>query len=197
MQFEAEHRFEGSRDLVWEALHDPAVLSRALPGNARVERLGEGKYAGEMTAGVGPVTAARFDVKVSLTDEAPPAAFTMNVDGRGSAGFVQGTVAIDLAEAGSNETLMRYRADLQIGGRIAGVGQRLLDTVGKGMARQSLSVVNDHLRELRAGGVAAGGDAAVGLAGTGAAPKVRRWPSRTVVASAVVLLLIILAMLLL
>ncbi len=196
MQFEAEHRFEGSRDLVWEALHDPAVLSRALPGNARVERSETGEYVGEMTAGVGPVTAARFDVKVALADEVPPAAFTMNVDGRGAAGFVQGSVRVELDEEGPSATVMRYRADLQVGGRIAGVGQRLLDTVGKGMARQSLSAVNEHIRELQAASVATG-EPVVAMAGAGVTPPARRWPSRPVVASAVVLLLIILAMLLL
>lgn len=145
MQFEAEHRFEGSRHVVWDALHDPEILSRALPGNARMEMTEDGSYVGELRAGVGPVTAARFDVKVTLADEIPPEAFTMNVDGRGAAGFVEGAVRITLDEDGSEATLMKYSADLQIGGRIAGVGQRLLDTVGKGMARKSLDEVNQHL----------------------------------------------------
>lgn len=146
MEFEAEHRFEGPRQLVWDSLHDPDVLSRALPGNARMELSGDGTYVGELRAGVGPVTAARFDVKVTLAEEVPPEAFTMNVDGRGGAGFVEGPVRVRLEEEGPDATLMKYAADLQIGGRIAGVGQRLLDTVGKGMARKSLEEVNQHLR---------------------------------------------------
>lgn len=155
MEFEAEHRFDGSRDLVWDSLHDPDILARALPGNARMELTEAGDYVGEMRAGVGPVTAAKFDVKVTLTDEVPPEAFTMNVDGRGAAGFVEGPVRVTLEDEGSDGTLMRYTADLQIGGRIAGVGQRLLDSVGKGMARKSLAEVNDHLLgsdEAHAGG---------------------------------------------
>jgi carbon monoxide dehydrogenase subunit G len=155
MEFEAEHRFEGSRQDVWDALHDPDTLSRALPGSARMELTEDGAYVGELRAGVGPVTAARFDVKVTLADEVPPGAFTMIVDGRGAAGFVEGPVRVRLEEDGPDVTLMKYAADLQIGGRIAGVGQRLLDSVGKGMARKSLEEVNQYMREQ------AGADAAV------------------------------------
>jgi carbon monoxide dehydrogenase subunit G len=200
MEFEAEHRFDGSRDLVWDSLHDPDVLARALPGNASIELTEAGEYVGEMRAGVGPVTAARFDVKVTLSDEVPREAFTMNVDGRGAAGFVEGPVRVTLEDEGSDGTLMRYAADLQIGGRIAGVGQRLLDSVGKGMARKSLEEVNQHI----CGGddvgadVATAGAAADSLAGVHAeVSRAARTVSRPLVISVAAILLIIILVILL
>lgn len=208
MQFEAQHRFEGSRQDVWDALHDPEILSRALPGNARMELTEAGTYAGELRAGVGPVTAARFDVRVTLTEESAPEAFTMLVDGRGAAGFVEGPVRVTLDEDGPDATLMTYAADLQIGGRIAGVGQRLLDTVGKGMARKSLEEVNQHMRgsvadtgaeptDLARPDAAVSGPAAVQAAEAGAGPPARGRPSRPVMISIAAIIVIILLVILL
>lgn len=193
MKFEARHRFEGARNEVWDALHDPDILSRALPGDASMTLTGEGRYAGEMRAGVGPVTAARFDVKVTLTEEVPPESFTMLVDGRGAAGFVEGPVRVTLEEDGSEATVMTYAADLQIGGRVAGVGQRLLDTVGKGMARKSLEEVNRHMR----GEAAVSEPAADEIARAGVSPPARAAPSRRLVLSIAALIVIILLVLLL
>lgn len=146
MLIESEFTFDAPRDAVYDGLQDPAILSDALPGAQSLEIAGPDRYEGEMEASVGPVTAARFTVIVELKDKSRPERFEMHVDGRGKAGFVQGVarVALEEVEAG---TLMRYRADLQVGGRIAGVGQRLLDSVGRAMSRQGLERVNRSLNE--------------------------------------------------
>jgi len=89
-----------------------------------------------------------------------PERFDMHVDGKGKAGFVSGiaNVAFDEIDGG---TLMRYRADLQVGGRVASVGQRLLDSVGKTMSQRGLETVNRSLNArlapVEGGAVAAGG----------------------------------------
>jgi carbon monoxide dehydrogenase subunit G len=190
MEIESEFQFEGAREMVWELLHDPDVLAKALPGAERLELAGEDEYVGELRAGVGPVTAARFEVKVRLTDQQPPAAFTMIVDGRGTAGFVEGSARVNLDEAGPDATLMRYRAELQIGGRIAGVGQRLLDSVGRSMARQSLEDLNSHIQSLRGGETDAG---ALPATSSETSSSLTR---PVIISAAVVIVIILLAMLL-
>lgn len=141
MVIESEYLFGTDRETVWEALQDPDVLARALPGTERLERVGDHHYAGEMVVGVGPVTAARFDIAVELTNLVPPEAFTMIVGGEGRAGFVDGRADVQLEERGTR-CLMRYRADLQVGGRVAAVGRPLLDSIGRTMSHRGLKAVD-------------------------------------------------------
>jgi len=144
MLIESEFTFEAPREAVFDGLQDPEILSGALPGTDRLERTAEDRYEGEMEASVGPVTAARFAVVVELKDKVRPERFDLHVDGKGRAGFVKGVAHVELEEEG-HRTRMTYRADLQVGGKIAGVGQRLLDSVGKAMSRQGLESVNRAL----------------------------------------------------
>lgn len=141
MVIESEYLFGADRDAVWEGLQDPKVLVRALPGAERLERVGGQRYAGEMVVGVGPVTAARFDLSVELTNLVRPEAFTMIVRGEGRAGSVDGRAEVRLEERGAR-CLMRYRADLQIGGGVAVVGRRLLDSIGRTMSHRGLEAVD-------------------------------------------------------
>jgi hypothetical protein len=138
---ESEYLFGASREVVWEALQDPEVLVQALPGTERIERVDGHLYAGEMVVGVGPVTAARFDISVELTHLVPPASFTMLVGGTGRAGSVDGRADVRLEERGVR-CLMHYRAVLQVGGRVAVIGHRLLHSVGKAMSRRGLEAVD-------------------------------------------------------
>jgi len=144
---DSEYLFGSGRRAVWEALQDPVILARALPGTERLERVEGHLYAGEMAVSVGPVTAARFDISVELTDLVPPEAFTMLVGGEGRAGFVDGRADVRLVERGER-CLMRYRAELRVGGRVAAVGQRLLNVVGRSMSHRGLEAV-DRLIENR------------------------------------------------
>lgn len=141
MLIESEYLFGAGCDAVWEALQDPEILVRALPGTERLERVDGHLYAGEMVVGVGPVRAARFDISVELTNLVPPEAFTMIVGGEGRAGFIDGRADIRLEDEGAR-CLMRYRADLRVGGRVAAVSQRLLGTVGRAMSRKGLEAVD-------------------------------------------------------
>lgn len=126
---------------MYEALQDPDVLARALPGTERLERIEGQRYGGEMVVSVGPVTAARFDISVELADLVRPEGFTMIVGGKGKAGFVDGRANVRLEDR-DGRCLMLYRADLQVGGRVAAVGQRLLDAVGKSMSHRGLEAVD-------------------------------------------------------
>ena len=138
--------FNGPRATVWELLQDPTVLAKALPGTKTLTRTSEDHYEGVMKVSVGPMTAAEFVVKVELKDKIEPERFAMHIDGKGGVGFTSGVATIELQELPGPVTVMNYTSDVQIGGRIAGVGQRLLESVGKMMTKQALDALNKELQ---------------------------------------------------
>jgi carbon monoxide dehydrogenase subunit G len=146
MNLNGTFAFKGPRAQVWELLQDPLVLAKALPGTERLTLTSADRYDGVMKVSVGPVTAAKFDVTITLKDKTPPERFSMQIDGKGAVGYTRGTASIELQEQSENETLMQYSSDVQVGGRIAAVGQRLLESVGKMMMKQALDALERELR---------------------------------------------------
>ncbi len=141
--------FNGPRAKVWEILQDPAVLAKALPGTKTLTKVGDDRYEGVMKVSVGPMSAAEFAVNVELKDQVPPERFVMHIDGKGGVGFTKGTATIELVEINDQPgpvTVMNYSSDMQIGGTIAAVGQRLLESAGKMMTRQALEALNAELK---------------------------------------------------
>jgi carbon monoxide dehydrogenase subunit G len=151
MKLDGTFTFNGPRDQVWKLLQDPAVLAKALPGTERLVLAAPDRYEGVMKVSIGPMTAARFDVTVTLGDQRPIEHFSMQIDARGSVGFSRGSAVIDLQDQPGGGTLMQYASDVQIGGRIASVGQRLVESVGKMMMRQALDALDRELRTRMAG----------------------------------------------
>ena len=150
MIVDGEHTFPGPRQSVWDLLQDPEVLAKAMPGAQRLERTGEWMYEGVIRIGVGPVTAAEWRLTVAIHEPLPPASYVMQVDSKGPLGFTRGTANVELVEVEIG-TRMLYRADLSIGGKVAGVGQRLLDQVAKMLTRKGLDALNEELeRRLKA-----------------------------------------------
>ena len=82
--------FNGPRQKVWDLLQDPGVLAKALPGTERLTMSGPDRYEGVMKVSIGPMTAAKFDVTVTLADKQPPERFTLQIDGKGGVGFARG-----------------------------------------------------------------------------------------------------------
>ena len=154
MILEGTFTFSGPRAVVWDLLQDPSVLAKALPGTERLELVGDDRYEGVMKVSVGPVTAARFDVTVALKDKAAPERFTMQIDGKGGVGFTRGTASIALTEVDAQSTSMAYTSNVQVGGKIAAVGQRLIESVAKMMMRQALDALEKELRARLAEGAA-------------------------------------------
>lgn len=146
MNLNGTFTFNGPRAVVWELLQDPDVLAKALPGTERLTRAGTDRFEGVMKVSVGPVTAAQFAVTVSLKDQVPPERVAMQIDGKGAVGYTRGTATVELAEQPDGSTLMQYASDVQVGGKIAAVGQRLLDSVAKMMMRQALDGLDRELR---------------------------------------------------
>jgi hypothetical protein len=138
--------FEGPRTRVWEVLQDPDVLAKALPGTKTLTKVGDDRYQGVMKVSIGPMSAAEFAITVDLKDKIEPESFAMVIDGKGAVGFTKGTATIVLEEQPGPVTVMSYTSDVQIGGKIAAVGQRLLESVGKMMTKQALESLNRELK---------------------------------------------------
>lgn len=145
MNLDGTFTFNGPRALVWELLQDPEVLAKALPGTETLVLTSPDHFAGVMKVSVGPVTAATFDVTVVLLDKVAPERFTMQIDGKGGVGYTKGTASIALSDTPDGTTAMQYTSNVQIGGKIAAVGQRLLESVGKMMMRQALDALEREL----------------------------------------------------
>ena len=162
-------------ETVYEALRDPRVLVRTIPGCERLEQLGEDAYAMTVTAGVASVRGT-YAGDVRLTDHRAPHGFVLRASGSGAPGTVSADVTVELSPGDNGTTELSYDADAVVGGMIGGVGQRLLAGVAKRTAGEFFTAVDQVLTGeavegdgVPGDGVAAVGPAAVGapLAGTG------------------------------
>ncbi|MEM7347089.1 MAG: carbon monoxide dehydrogenase subunit G [Chloroflexota bacterium] len=144
MKLEGTYTFDAPQDIVWKALQDPEILANTLPGCEKLEQIGENEYKGALKVKVGPVQ-GKFQGAVKLLDLNEPESYTMQVDGKGAAGFMKGTGNVRL-EGQGDSTLMHYSGEAQVGGKIASVGQRLLDSSAKALTRQSLDGLHEQIK---------------------------------------------------
>lgn len=148
MKIQGSYRFPYPRPLVWQALLDPEVLARTMPGCEQLERENETRFAGSMKVAVGPVKGT-FKGTLELSALDPGNGYRMKLDGSGQAGYLSGEGTIALADDGDG-TNLAYDLDAKIGGKIAGVGQRLLDASAKVITRQGLEGLEAQLAALAA-----------------------------------------------
>ena len=146
MIVEGTHVFPGPRDVVWALLLDPEVLAKTMPGKASITRVADDRYEGTMEMGIGPISAASFELTITLSDRVEPERYRMLIEGRGKFGFTRGNAAVTLAPEGA-ATRMHYQADLTVGGKVAAIGQRLLDSVSKLLLRQGLDAMTRELEQ--------------------------------------------------
>ena len=143
MHIEGSYDFESERELVWDVLMDIDVLGSIIPGSKGLEAIGENKYQSKLAVRVGPVN-GKFESRFELVDIDKPESYRILVEGKGPAGHVTGAGTIRLAQAG-NGTVMHYAGDARIGGKIAAVGQRLLDVAAKQIAKQALKKLSKQI----------------------------------------------------
>lgn len=136
MKIQGTHTFDAPREQVWKALLDPEILARTLPGCEKLERVGENEFRGVLNVNIGPVK-GQFQGTLQLSDIQPPESYHMRLDGKGPAGFMNGEGELRLSDSGS-ATALTYDLDAQVGGRVAGVGQRLLESSTRSITRQGL-----------------------------------------------------------
>ncbi len=178
MKVTGKHPLAVSRGVVWEAILDPEVLSRTLPGCEDMAPVGDNQFRGKLKMKVGPVQGL-FEGGVELLDLDPPNGYNLKMDGKGAPGFVTGTGSIRLEDADDGGTLLHYDIDARVGGRIAAVGQRLLDSSAKVLTRQGLQGLEEQLaaRAARAAAPAATAPSQAAFAGRFAAGLAKElWP---------------------
>lgn len=151
MKVAGTHTVHASRDRVFDALHDPAILARTLPGCQELEVTGEGAYTATIHAGVASVKGT-YRGSVTLSDTVRPASYRMHAEGAGTPGTIAADAEIRLEEDGDG-TVVHYDADAIVGGMIGGVGQRMLLGVAKKTAGEFFDNVE---RELTGRSVGAG-----------------------------------------
>lgn len=135
MKINGENTIPFPVDTVWDALLDPSVLVRTIPGCERLETTGENTYAMTVTAGVAAVRGT-YDGTCSLSDLEEHESLVMRLQGAGAPGTIDATVNVAFASDGDGSTRVSYDADAVVGGMVGGVGQRMLGSVSKRMAAE-------------------------------------------------------------
>jgi len=144
MKLEGEYLFNGPRQDVWDMVRDPDALATALPGTQKLTKISENEYEGAINMRIGPVSGS-FAGKLTVSNEVPPESCTLTVEGKGIAGFAKGVGNVTLIEQTESKTLLKYTGEMNIGGRLASVGQRLFDSVSKNMIRQGFDALDKTL----------------------------------------------------
>ena len=143
MKIHGTHSISVSRERVFAALIDPQILQRCIPGCESLEQTGDNTYIATMKAGVGAVKGT-FKGHVRLEDIQSPSHYRMMVDGKGGPGFVKGTGEFDLAES-DGATAIAYTGEMQVGGVIASVGQRMIEAAAKMLAAKFFSELEKQI----------------------------------------------------
>jgi carbon monoxide dehydrogenase subunit G len=136
MTMNGEVQLAAPQDRVWAMLNDPEVLKQCIPGCESLEKISETEFQAVATNKVGPVK-ARFKGKVRLSDLNPPNGYRISGEGDGGvAGFAKGGATVLLVPAEAGGTVLKYDVEAQIGGKLAQLGQRLVNGAAKKMADQ-------------------------------------------------------------
>lgn len=143
MKMSESQRIEAPRQTVWEALNDPDVLKAAIPGCQELTKSSDSEMEAKVLLKVGPVKAT-FGGKVSLEDLNPPESYRIVGEGSGGvAGFAKGAAVVRLEEDGPDATILHYDVDAQIGGKLAQLGARLIDSTAKRLAGEFFSTFGE------------------------------------------------------
>ncbi|HUN10716.1 MAG TPA: carbon monoxide dehydrogenase subunit G [Rhabdaerophilum sp.] len=133
MDMQDSQRIEAPRETVWAALNDPEVLKACIPGCESVEKIGDNELAAKVTLKIGPVKAS-FAGKVTFSNIDPPNGYTISGEGQGGvAGHARGGADVRL-EADGEATILHYTVKAEVGGKIAQLGSRLIDSTAKKLA---------------------------------------------------------------
>ena len=136
MDMQGSARIEAPIDQVWEGLNDPDVLRQAIPGCESLEKTGDDEMSARVVLKIGPIK-AKFDGTVRLSNLDPPNGYTISGEGKGGmAGFAKGSADVTLVEDGAEATILTYTVKAEVGGKIAQLGSRLIDSTAKKLAAE-------------------------------------------------------------
>lgn len=144
VELSGEHEFAAPQDMIWDMMLNPEILSRTIAGCEQLEQVDENTLHGRLNLRVGPVQGI-FQGKIETTDVQPPRSLRMILNGSGPAGVVRGEGNITL-EATPDTTRLLYEGTAQVSGRIASVGQRVMESSAKSIVKQSLQNMDKHIQ---------------------------------------------------
>jgi carbon monoxide dehydrogenase subunit G len=134
MKLEGKYKFEASQQKVWEAFTNPAILQQAIPGCESLEEYEPQKFDAHMKIGI-PAVKGSYTGKFAIVDAQPPLKCRLVGEGSGSPGFIKCDTAMELIIE-KDCTVVNYQGDVQVGGLIAGIGQRMIGGIAKMMLNQ-------------------------------------------------------------
>ncbi len=144
MKIEGKHTFKTSQKEAWDLLTNPKHLEKAIPGCERLEEREPGKYDAVLKIGISGVKGTYMG-KTEVTDQDPPRRYRLMIEGSGGPGFVKGEAVIELSRQDQG-TLVSYQGEAQVGGLIAGVGQRLINGIAKMLLGQFFKNMERELK---------------------------------------------------
>jgi len=153
MKLAGEQVLSAPRERVWDLFNDPERLSRLLPGCEKLETLGPDEYGGTINVGIASVKGV-YTGKLKIEDKRRPEHYKMLVDGKGKQGFMRGSGTLDLETHDRASTVVKYSGDVQVGGPLVQVGQRIIDSAAKMMLGQFFAAADAELKAAAAGTVA-------------------------------------------
>ena len=145
MDMQASRQLAVTQQQAWNALNDPAVLKACIPGCDKVEVIGENQYAIAMALKIGPVS-AKFTGKITLSEINPPTSYKLSFEGQGGvAGFGKGSAEVTLTP-NDDGCELAYTVHASVGGKIAQLGQRLIDGAAKSMAEDFFKRFDEEMQ---------------------------------------------------
>ena len=145
LQLKGEHTVGIDRDLVWRLMNDPAVLQEIIPGCETLIRVSEDKYELGLSLLIGSVS-GNYKGSVELSEKHPPDNYRIMLTGEGSIGFVKGQAAFVLTPKGDG-TVISYDGEAEVGGLVAGIGNRVLGGIAKFMVKRFFKAFDKYIKE--------------------------------------------------
>jgi hypothetical protein len=145
LQLDYTHILNHPRQSVWDAMLDADVMSRLIPGIEKFEEVAPDKYSIVAMLGV-PTVKGKYSGKVEILERKEPSSYRLRGEGSGAPGWAKGDVVMTLTAVDPNTTRVNAKARADIGGTIAGVGQRMMEGVGKAMAREFFNSLDAELQ---------------------------------------------------
>src|SRR5258708_5047824 len=146
MKIEGSHAIPAPRDRVFAALTDPDVLQKCIPGCEELQKTTDNQYSAKLSAGVGSIKAV-FTATVCMEEVTPPTHYKLVVEGKAQPGFVKGAGNLDLAEQDGG-TEIRYTGEVNVGGMLASVGQRMLQATANMLAGKCFTALEEETKRI-------------------------------------------------
>lgn len=148
LELKGEQKLPAGQAELWKLLNDPEVLAKTIPGCNAVRAIGPDRYEMGLKLQVANVS-GEYMGSVAITEKREPEHYVLAVEGQGSIGFMKGSASFDLEPRGDHETLLHYAGSAEVGGVVAGVGQRVLSGVAKFLVGRFFKALEKHIVESR------------------------------------------------